>query len=134
MKVSAKVKSKVGALAAIGGALVGSTGVSADDAATKSYEKYITQVSSSFGDAGKDDPMTTVKKVIDVAVGVIGVIAVIMVIIGGYQYATSVGDAGKVKNAKNTIMYGLIGMVIALLAYAIVHFVLGQIFGDGSTS
>ena len=122
MNISAKVKSKVGALATIGGALVGSTGVSASN-----ESKYLTQVSSSFPES--NDPMTTVQKIINVAVGVIGVVAVVMIIIGGYQYATSVGDAGKVKNAKNTIMYGIIGLVIAFLAYAIVNFVLKGVFG-----
>ena len=122
MNISAKVKSKVGALATIGTAMVGGANVSAAE-----QSKYLTQVSSSF--PNESDPMDTVKNIINVAVGVIGVVAVIMVIIGGYQYATSVGDAGKVKNAKNTIMYGIVGLVIALLAYAIVNFVLEGLFG-----
>lgn len=124
MNISAKVKSKVGALATIGGALVGGASVSAVD--TSNTKQYLTKVSEYFPE--QDDPMTIVKNITNVAVGVIGVVAVIMIIIGGYQYATSVGDAGKVKNAKNTIMYGIIGMVIAFLAYAIVNFVIDGLF------
>lgn len=122
MSISAKVKSKVGALATIGGALVGGANVSAD------YRSLVDQTSSSF--PTNEDPMTIVKNIINVAVAVIGIIAVIMIIIGGYQYATSVGDAGKVKNAKNTIMYGIIGLIIALMAYAIVNFVLSNVFNQ----
>ena len=47
-----------------------------------------------------------------------------MIIIGGIHYATSQGDAAKVKKGKDTILYGIIGLVIAILAYAIVNFVL----------
>lgn len=58
---------------------------------------------------------------------VLGLVAVVVVIIGGVQYMTSSGDATKVKNAKNTILYGIIGLVICILAYAIVNFVLVNI-------
>ena len=61
-------------------------------------------------------------------IGVIGFIAVIVIILGGVQYTTSAGDSGKVKKAKDTIMYGIIGLVIALLAYSIVNFVLTSLF------
>lgn len=57
----------------------------------------------------------------------VGVLAVIGIIIGGVQYAISAGDAGKVKRAKNTIMYSLIGLAVALLSWAIVNFVLGNL-------
>ena len=51
-------------------------------------------------------------------------LAVIMIILGGVNYATSQGDPNKVNKAKSTIMYGIIGLVICLLAFAIVNFVL----------
>ena len=56
----------------------------------------------------------------------VGVIAVIMVIIGGINYTTSQGDPEKIKKAKNTILYGIIGLIISLLAFAIVSFVLNE--------
>ena len=58
---------------------------------------------------------------------VLGFISVIMLIIGGVKYARSAGDAKAVTDAKNTILYALIGLAIAILAYYIVNFVLGVI-------
>lgn len=54
----------------------------------------------------------------------IGIISVIMLIFGGLKYALSAGDSKKVTDAKNTILYALIGLIISVLAYAIVNFVL----------
>ncbi len=58
---------------------------------------------------------------------IIGAISVIMIIVGGIKYVVSNGDSGKVKAAKDTIMYAVVGLVIALLAYAIVSFVLTNV-------
>ena len=57
----------------------------------------------------------------------LGIISVIMLIVGGVKYAMSAGDAKAVTDAKNTILYALIGLVIAVLAYSIVNFVLGVV-------
>ena len=70
---------------------------------------------------------STIQLIINMIIFVIGLIAVIMVIMGGVQYSTSQGDSGKVKKAKDTIMYGIIGLVVAVLAFAIVNFVLSSI-------
>lgn len=67
---------------------------------------------------------STVKNVLSVVFSIVGIIAVIMIIIGGVNYMTSQGDTQKIQKAKNTIMYGIIGMVIALLSFAIVQFVM----------
>ena len=55
---------------------------------------------------------------------VVGVVAVIMIIIGGFRYITSGGDSGNVTGAKNTILYAVIGLVIVAFAQFIVRFVL----------
>jgi hypothetical protein len=74
-----------------------------------------------------------VKTIINVVIWAVGLIAVFMIIFGGIQYSISAGDSGKVKKAKDTIMYGIIGLVISLLAYAIVNFVLTSLFsGSGA--
>ena len=65
-----------------------------------------------------------VKNIINVLLYIIGIVAVVMIIFGGFQYITSSGDAAKVTKAKNTILYGSVGLVIAVLAYAIVNFVI----------
>lgn len=72
--------------------------------------------------------MGTVRVVISVILGVLGMVAVVMIVLGGVNYTTSQGDPGKVKKAKDTIMYGIIGLVVAMLAFAIVNFVLQNVF------
>lgn len=54
---------------------------------------------------------------------VVGIVAVIMIIIAGFKYLTSGGDANKVGSAKSTLIYAIIGIVIAVLAQVIVHYV-----------
>lgn len=56
----------------------------------------------------------------------IGAIAVIMLIIGGIRYTVSGGDQAAVKSAKDTILYAVVGIIVAILAYAIVNFVIGS--------
>ena len=65
--------------------------------------------------------------IVNVALFLIGAISVIMLIIGGIRYTISAGDSGNVTAAKNTIMYAIIGLVIAFLAFAIVNWVLGAL-------
>ena len=74
-----------------------------------------------------NDLMKTVNQIINIVIGVIGFAAVAMTIYGGVQYTTSAGDPGKVKKAKDTIMYGIVGLVVAILAFAIVNFVLSSL-------
>ena len=57
---------------------------------------------------------------------VVGIVAVIMIIVGGFRYITSGGDSGKVGNAKNSLIYAIVGLIIVALAQLIVHFVLNQ--------
>ena len=61
---------------------------------------------------------------------VIGIISVIMLIYGGFRYIVSGGDNKKVTDAKNTILYDIIGLIISLLAYAIINFVIAAITGQ----
>lgn len=69
-----------------------------------------------------------IKNVINVMLYAAGIIAVIMIIIGGINYAISSGDNAKVTSAKNAILYAVVGLIIAALAYAIVNFVIANIF------
>lgn len=83
----------------------------------------------SEGVFGKNDLMGTLTTIINVIVGMVGFVAVAMIVMGGISYATSQGDAAKTKKAMNTILYGVVGLVVALLAFAIVNFVLVNVFG-----
>lgn len=80
------------------------------------------------GQFNRSDLMSVINTVINVIIGMVGFIAVVVVIVGGIGFITSQGDASKVTRARNTILYGVVGLVVALLAFAIVNFVLGSIF------
>lgn len=71
--------------------------------------------------------------VVNTMLFLIGAIAVIMLIYGGFRYVVSGGDSSNVTSAKNTILYAIVGVIVALLAYAILDFVLNSLEG-GSAS
>lgn len=60
---------------------------------------------------------------------VVGVVAVIMIIIGGLKYITSSGDSNNITSAKNTILYAIIGLIVVALAQFVVKFVLSKATG-----
>lgn len=62
----------------------------------------------------------------------LGAVAVIMLIIGGFRYVVSGGNSSSVEAAKNTILYAIVGIVIAFLAWAAVDFVVQQLVTGGS--
>jgi len=77
---------------------------------------------------GAGDSVTSViKKVITILSVIIGAIAVVMIIIGGFRYVTSAGNAEGTKSARNTILYAIVGLVVVALAQIIVHFVLNSV-------
>lgn len=71
-----------------------------------------------------DNAIDIVAILVNTLLFIIGALAVVMIIWGGIAYTTSAGDAGRVKKAKDTIMYAIIGLIVAFLAYAIVNWVL----------
>lgn len=77
-------------------------------------------------DEDQGDFQDTLTAFINIISIIIGAIAVIMIIFGGFRYMTSGGDATKVSTAKNTILYALIGLILVAVAQIIVRFVLNQ--------
>lgn len=73
------------------------------------------------------DVNVAIRAAINILSIVVGVIAVIMIIIGGLKYVTSNGDSNSISSAKNTIIYALIGIVVVALAQALVRFVLDKL-------
>jgi len=71
-------------------------------------------------------PTGVFKTITNVLLYIIGAISVIMLIIGGIRYVVSGGDSSAVTSAKNTILYAIVGIVVAILAYALVNFVVGS--------
>jgi len=59
----------------------------------------------------------------DTLIIIVGAVSVIMLIVGGLRYVLSAGNSSAVEGAKNTIMYAIIGVIVAILAFAIVQFV-----------
>ena len=66
-------------------------------------------------------------RITNVVLYIVGAISVIMLVWGGVRYIISGGDSKKITDAKNTILYAIIGLIIAVLAFAIVNFVLNAI-------
>ena len=87
--------------------------------------KGIDQATDLFGASGIFQTIT------NVLLFAVGAISVIMLIIGGIRYVVSGGDSTAVQNAKNTILYASVGVVVAILAYAVVNFVI-QSFSSGN--
>ena len=76
---------------------------------------------------GSGDIRTTAARIINVALGFLGIIAVVIVLIGGFQYMISGGDETKTAEARNLIFAGIIGLAIILSAWAITSFVIGRL-------
>ena len=74
-----------------------------------------------FGDKG------VFKQVTNTILYVVGIVAVVMLIIGGIKYLLSGGDSKKVTDAKNTVLYAIIGLVVCFLSFAIVNFVISSL-------
>jgi uncharacterized membrane protein YjgN (DUF898 family) len=75
----------------------------------------------------KGDLQTTAAKLINAALGLLGLVAVVIILIGGFKWMTAMGAEDKVKTAKNLIIQGVIGLIIVVCAYAIAQFVITAI-------
>ena len=64
-----------------------------------------------------------VTTVINTMLFIVGILAVIMIIFSGIRYTTAHGDKGQVESAKNTLIYSIVGLVVAIIAYAVVNWV-----------
>jgi len=76
---------------------------------------------------GSGDVRQTAARIINVALGFLGIIAVVIVLVGGFKYMVSGGNEEKTTEAKNLIVAGIIGLAIILSAWAITSFVIGQL-------
>jgi len=76
---------------------------------------------------GKNDLKSTIAQFINVGLGFLGILAVLIILWGGFDWMTAGGDEKKLKNAKERIIQGIIGLIIILSAWAIASFVLTSI-------
>lgn len=79
------------------------------------------------GALGNKDLRTTIANIINVALSLLGVVAVVIILIGGFKWMTAGGSEDKVEEAKKMIFQGIIGLAIILSAWAIAIFVLNSL-------
>ncbi|MCL2173853.1 hypothetical protein FWH58_00925 [Candidatus Saccharibacteria bacterium] len=90
------------------------------------------QAECSKGEGQQTDlfgPNGVITLIINIMLFIIGILCIIMIIFGGIRYTTSTGDKGRIDNAKNTIIYAVVGLIVAIVAYALVRWVFGAIGG-----
>jgi hypothetical protein len=95
-------------------------------------------VGADCGTSGSGDGTSAISSlaahIVNIFSIIVGIVAVIMIIYGGFRYITSGGESGSVGNAKNTLIYAIIGLIIVALAQIIVHFVLNTTTTNVSTT
>ena len=68
-----------------------------------------------------------IKTVVNVLLWAVGVLSVIMIIFSGFRYITSAGDTSKTKSAQSTLIYSVVGLIVAIMAWAIVNMVINRL-------
>jgi hypothetical protein len=81
----------------------------------------------SLGNISITGPNGLIGIVSNTLIFLVGALSVIVLIVGGLRYVLSGGNPAQVTSAKNTILYAIVGIVIAVAAYAIVQFVFKQL-------
>lgn len=89
--------------------------------------KGIAAGSGSSGCASNVSLTKIIRNVINIFSIIIGIVAVIMVMVAGFKYITAAGDSSSISSAKSTIIYAIVGLVVAALAQFIVQFVLDNV-------
>ncbi len=87
-----------------------------------------TDITGTIG-LGDKDPRDIAAGVINVILGFLGIVAVVIILLGGFKWMTAGGNEDKVAEARNLILAGIIGLVIILAAFAIATFVISNIYG-----
>ncbi len=105
----------------------------ADDVCSSNASTAVKEAAGCNG--GSDQLPSVITGIVETVIGICGLVAVAFIIVGGVQYMSSSGDASKIKQAKNTILYAVIGLIICALSFAIVNWVIQTPLNqDSSTS
>ena len=75
---------------------------------------------------GEKSLMSNVNMLINVFASVMGFLAIGMIIYGGFMLLTAQGDPARIKRGKDVVLYSVIGLILVVLAYAIVNFVMNS--------
>ncbi len=117
-------------------AFVGLLGVSSLAAASLLMSDASAQVSSGINAATTSEMQgksvnSTVGSIVNILLWVVGILSVTMIVWSGFKYITSAGDTSKLASAKSTLIYAVVGLIIAIMAYAIVNFVRTEVTSTG---
>lgn len=80
---------------------------------------------------GSDDPNIIIGQVINAVLGVVGSLALLMFVYGGFTWMLAAGNSERIEKGKNIIIWAVLGLVVIFSAYAIVNFVLTGALGLG---
>ena len=110
----------------IGNTYVPTVGTGGSDAVGWGGEDNIEQYETSG--LGNNDPRTIAANIINIILGFLGILAVVLILFGGFKWMTAAGNEDKVAEAKKLLVSGVVGMIIILAAYALAAFVLDAVF------
>jgi cytochrome bd-type quinol oxidase subunit 2 len=112
---------------AVFGASVLSTASLPGSASAQVSEGINTATTSEMKGKSIDGKDGLIKTVVNVLLWAVGILSVIMIIFSGFRYITSAGDASKTKSAQSTLIYSVVGLIVAIMAYAIVNMVINRL-------
>lgn len=121
MAILATLTLAAGPALTLSGAAYAACGTANDTNAKGQVLNGIGQTSQDCTDTGVTSALGTVVNILSLVVGAVAIIAIIN---GGFKYITSGGESNKVGNAKSTIIYALVGIILVVLAQFIVRFVI----------
>ena len=112
---------------AVFGVSVLSTASLSGSASAQVSEGISTATTSEMKGKSIDGKDGLIKTVVNVLLWAVGILSVIMIIFSGFRYITSAGDASKTKSAQSTLTYSVVGLIVAIMAYAIVNMVINRL-------
>lgn len=112
---------------AVFGASVLSTASLSGSVSAQVSEGINTATTSEMKGKSIDGDNGLIKTVVNVLLWAVGILSVIMIIFSGLRYITSAGDASKTKSAQSTLIYSVVGLIVAIMAYAIVNMVTNRL-------
>ena len=82
---------------------------------------------------GEKDPREIIASVINIALGFLGIVAVVLILLGGFKWMTAAGNDDKITEARSILTAGIIGLVIILAAWGVASFVINQLLTATTT-
>jgi len=114
-------------ICAVFGASVLSTASLPGSASAQVSDGINTATTSEMKGKSIDGDKGLIKTVVNVLLWAVGILSVIMIIFSGFRYITSAGDASKTKSARSTLIYSVVGLIVAIMAWAIVNMVINRL-------